>query len=817
MIAKRIDIEPENDNFERLADYIAAAPEEGEKLDDLWIVNCDAGETVEDLPLAIKEVKATQALNQTAKSGKTYHLMVSFRDERPSPKALRDIEREFAQALGFGDHQRIAGTHINTENFHLHIAVNKIHPVTLKAHTPFRDFKVLEKVSREMEKKYGLKVDLGRADKIEPEKQAARARDKEAHTWEQSFDGYVREEKDQLMAALDAAGSWHDLHQAFQRLDIELRPRGNGLVIANASGVEMIKASALDRKFSKSVLEHRFGAFVPPGEDLSADPAIETTEGPAGDGHEGGADVQEQPGIAQPGGAGQDPAGGQTAGQPDSDPTTTGRPPRGRPGFKTRLQLHRAEIATTFRSAQSWEQLHSDLTRYGMVLRPRGNGLSLAASNGRGMIKASAIHRNFSMASLQARLGPFQAAPQASQAQAPQRAGQPAPGARLPRPPRPVKRYRRRPITRYPGQHRLWRRYMATQGKKRESLAVKAFKTWKEFLQAEALNDPLAMAIIVAQRKLLAALNPFSGLPRGNFPAGSHLNAARPRTPVSVARPNLPSGNLVGPQSRVPAPNRPASSAQRPSTGSMAPGVQNSPHSAPAGRQPAGPNTSPALQRSNLPPQGRNPAAGLPAPVERRLLAAVSLAARGDVLPVDRHWVNQALAGHPTLSDRQRASVCDVVDRRLTLITQGNQVERREVLSTALAAFSAAGLRVLGAAPSDQASKDLQDAAGIASGSLHILDWRLARGELQLGRHDVLVIEAGQVHAKQISRVLEAVAPTGARMVLIDSEVGTGPSALLHRLTSMLNQAAIGGVEVPKKKQARGLDLGPKPDGGLGR
>src|SRR3546814_8520895 len=77
---------------------------------------------------------------------------------------------------------------INTENFHLHIAINKIHPVTLKVHMPFRDFKVLEKVSREMEKKYALKLDLGRADKIEPEKQAARARDKEAHTWEQSFD-----------------------------------------------------------------------------------------------------------------------------------------------------------------------------------------------------------------------------------------------------------------------------------------------------------------------------------------------------------------------------------------------------------------------------------------------------------------------------------------------------------------------------------------------------------------------------------------------------------------------------------------------------
>src|SRR3546814_17934296 len=100
------------------------------------------------------------------------------------------------------------------------------------------------------------------------------------------------------------------------------------------------------------------------------------------------------------------------------------------------------------------------------------------------------------MASLQARLGPCQAALQVSTAQAPLRAGKPAPGARTPRPPRPVKRYRRRPITRYPGQHRLWRRYMATQGKKRETLAVKAFKTWKAFPQAEALNEPMPMAIL---------------------------------------------------------------------------------------------------------------------------------------------------------------------------------------------------------------------------------------------------------------------------------------------------------------------------------
>ena len=48
------------------------------------------------------------------------------------------------------------------------MAYNKIHPATLKAHFPYSDFKTLEIVCREMKKKYKLKVDLGRENKLEP-------------------------------------------------------------------------------------------------------------------------------------------------------------------------------------------------------------------------------------------------------------------------------------------------------------------------------------------------------------------------------------------------------------------------------------------------------------------------------------------------------------------------------------------------------------------------------------------------------------------------------------------------------------------------
>ncbi|MBF0250777.1 MAG: relaxase/mobilization nuclease domain-containing protein [Alphaproteobacteria bacterium] len=341
MIAKRIE-RTTNDSYRRLAEYIAGAKDPGEKLDKLWIVNTGAGESIDDLDFAIREIEATQALNVRSKTDKSYHLVVSFRDERPTDEALKDIEREFAKALGFEDHQRIAATHQNTDNFHLHVAFNKIHPVTHRSHMPLRDFRTLEKVCRAMEKKHGLQIDLGREDKQESNRKPQPAQDMEAHTWEQSFFSYVREHKDELMMARDEAKTWQDLHEAFGAFDLVLRKRGNGLIIGSGDGNHRIKASDLDRSFSKAALEKKFGPYQSPQ-------------------------------------------------------------------------------------------------------KPRERC-------------------------------------------------------------KPAKRYERRPITRHRGQERLWRRYMAVRRGK-DSLLPSAFRSWREFLMLGVIDDPLAMAIIMAQKKLIEAIS----------------------------------------------------------------------------------------------------------------------------------------------------------------------------------------------------------------------------------------------------------------------------------------------------------------------
>ena len=267
MIGKKIKDPEIKTRYRKIAEYIAAAKGAGEKLHALWVENCDTG--ADDLDLAIREIEATQSLSNRTRKHKTYHLVISFRneDEIPDLQTLKEIERAYAKALGFEAHQRVVGTHINTQNFHIHVGYNKIHPHTGNVHTPFRDFKALAEISMAMEQKYGLATDYGRAPdrpqqipEINP-----RAKDYEAVTWEESFESYVKRHKPELTELLERADSWQQFHQGAAEYALRFKPRGNGLVILNLNGKQRMKASILGRAFSKKAMEDRLGPYLQPG------------------------------------------------------------------------------------------------------------------------------------------------------------------------------------------------------------------------------------------------------------------------------------------------------------------------------------------------------------------------------------------------------------------------------------------------------------------------------------------------------------------------------------------------------------------------
>ena len=157
MISKRVTMNHGGkSSFSRLTNYLLNSQGKEFRVGSISITNCRS-ETPE---WAALEIETTQSLNQRATGDKTYHLIISFPEgETPKTEALKSIESEMCNALGYGEHQRISVAHQDTDNFHIHIAINKIHPVRLTMHEPYRDYRIRDNVCLALEKKHSLQPD----------------------------------------------------------------------------------------------------------------------------------------------------------------------------------------------------------------------------------------------------------------------------------------------------------------------------------------------------------------------------------------------------------------------------------------------------------------------------------------------------------------------------------------------------------------------------------------------------------------------------------------------------------------------------------
>ncbi len=222
--------------------------------------NLEGLDRQEDAELAVEVMEVLQQGNVRAKGGKTYHLVISFhpQDRRLAPAALEDVVRRAVGAAGLGEHQYIAVRHSEQEHEHLHVAVNKIHPETLKIHHPYKALPAFQALASILEQELGLH----RVDRTRSRSQSHRARDFEAHRGIESFSGWARRTIGDGRE-LDRIGSWLALHDELARFGVRLVRRGNGLAIVDATRANLVcKASALGRGWSKQRLCERYGEFV---------------------------------------------------------------------------------------------------------------------------------------------------------------------------------------------------------------------------------------------------------------------------------------------------------------------------------------------------------------------------------------------------------------------------------------------------------------------------------------------------------------------------------------------------------------------------
>ncbi|HAL3151621.1 relaxase/mobilization nuclease domain-containing protein [Escherichia coli] len=321
MVAAKGGIDPTS--WERTADYIldsANGTTEGEKVASYRVTNCGTDDPADAAIL----IQATQAANTRSKAEKTYHFVYSFPPgEQPDLETLHAIEDELCAAIGLDEHQRVSAVHIDTDNLHVHVAINKVHPTGLQNIEPYYDqFRLMEACER-LEVEHGLQrtfhgleakqrhqnrdiellpakapeqrdslfrehlrnaYDLSiskppeaktlnglrklsdtrlqrqSADKAEPVRIGAKVASVEAQSGIETLTGYAARE---LAPAMRQATSWQELHGAAAEHGLEIRQRGAGLVIGEPDSGIWAKASNVGRDLSMKALTDRLGPFQP--------------------------------------------------------------------------------------------------------------------------------------------------------------------------------------------------------------------------------------------------------------------------------------------------------------------------------------------------------------------------------------------------------------------------------------------------------------------------------------------------------------------------------------------------------------------------
>src|SRR5271166_2757457 len=266
MIAKRIVRERGASNFRRLGRYIldGAAEEEQAVMARMadYILGAEKSRAANvrfsncvstDAELALKEILATQAMNKRAKGDRTYHLVISFPPgERPTLSQLADIESVLCERIGLGGHQRLSATHVDTGHFHLHVAINKIHPESFRCVEPYYDKRRLMQACVELEAKHGLiRTAHGEVSNAREATRTAR----------QTMLALLQSNILPKVLAKTAPQTWEELHRLLGVHGLELRLRGAGLVFQNTGGTVRVKASSVARDLSLKALTDKLGPY----------------------------------------------------------------------------------------------------------------------------------------------------------------------------------------------------------------------------------------------------------------------------------------------------------------------------------------------------------------------------------------------------------------------------------------------------------------------------------------------------------------------------------------------------------------------------
>ncbi len=219
------------------------------------------------------------------------HYVISWRaEERPSKEQVAQAVKMFTDDMGYGNNAVIWGAHGNTDNIHVHVAINRFDDTLGRAVRPYRGLdhhmalRAIARIETEQgwqpERNARYAVEDGRVvrtkrrtetvDDDAPPPISYRARGSEIRSGKKSSQRIAQESG--VGQTIARASSWDEVHMmlAYSH-DASYEPCGGGAVIR--MGGRTVKASSVAREASFHHLEKRLGPFEPAPAPLA--PVIE--------------------------------------------------------------------------------------------------------------------------------------------------------------------------------------------------------------------------------------------------------------------------------------------------------------------------------------------------------------------------------------------------------------------------------------------------------------------------------------------------------------------------------------------------------------
>ena len=255
-----------------LADYIAGPDAGGaggkvQHRGSLNLLNLDHEEQVQEMiDLADLAKRSPQPVQ---------HWIMSWKEgEQPTSVQADLAARMFLDEMGLAEHQALYGLHRDTENWHLHMAVNRVHPETEKLATVNNGFdhEVAHRAIARIEHAHGWQredrglfrvQEDGRVERERPRdeqerKPSVRALDFEERVGARSAERVAIEDG---APAIRAARSWREMHEVLAEKGMRFERKGSGAILW--VGDQPVKASSAGRDCSMSALQKRLGEFQP--------------------------------------------------------------------------------------------------------------------------------------------------------------------------------------------------------------------------------------------------------------------------------------------------------------------------------------------------------------------------------------------------------------------------------------------------------------------------------------------------------------------------------------------------------------------------